>query len=72
MFADATTLPFFDEMTLPFFVGGGTEQPILLDEVYCTGNESSLSQCSHAGIGNHDCSHIEDVGVRCGKYSFVF
>jgi len=51
--------------------GGGTG-PILLDDVDCIGNESSLSQCYHDGIGNHDCRHIEDVGVRCGEKSFVF
>ena len=43
---------------------GGIDS-ILLDEVQCTGIESSLSQCPHAGIGNHDCSHFEDAGVRC-------
>ena len=44
--------------------GGGTG-PILVDEVQCTGSESSLSQCPHDGIGNHDCSHFEDAGVIC-------
>ena len=49
---------------------GGTG-PILLDNVQCTGSESTLSQCPHIGIGTHDCDHFEDVGVRClaGKKS---
>ena len=40
--------------------------PILLDNVGCRGNESSLLQCSHRGIGVYrSCSHYEDAGVRC-------
>ena len=46
--------------------GGGTG-PILLDNVDCVGNESSLSECPHAGIEKHNCHHHEDVGVRCGE-----
>ena len=44
--------------------GGGTG-PILLDEVQCEGVEDRLSECLHGGIGNHDCLHFEDAGVRC-------
>jgi hypothetical protein len=38
---------------------------ILLDNVVCSGTESSLLQCSHQGIGNHNCGHTEDVVVTC-------
>ena len=44
--------------------GPGTG-PIFLDNVGCSGTESSLLNCSHAGIGNHNCVHSEDAGVRC-------
>ena len=41
--------------------------PILLDNVACVGNESSLLECFNGGIGIHDCGHSEDAGVICGN-----
>ena len=46
--------------------------PIYLDEVVCSGMESSILECNRNLPTNHDCNHHEDVGVLClpsqGKY----
>ena len=42
--------------------GQGTG-PIHLDDLRCTGSESSLFECPAAAT--HNCAHFEDAGVRC-------
>ena len=44
--------------------GQGTGQ-IWLDDVQCVGNETSISQCNHLGLGVHNCRHNKDAGVVC-------
>ena len=44
--------------------GQGSGQ-ILLSNVNCVGNESTIVNCSHNGWGINSCSHDEDAGVRC-------
>ncbi|XP_072016366.1 uncharacterized protein [Amphiura filiformis] len=46
------------------FFGEGND-PTWLDNVYCSGSESRLDECSHNGWGAHNCDHHEDVGVIC-------
>ena len=38
---------------------------ILLDNVHCVGNESSILDCETSEIGEHNCGHYEDVSVTC-------
>ena len=44
--------------------GQGTG-PIWLDDVRCVGTESRLANCPAHSIGDHNCAHGEDAGVRC-------
>ena len=44
---------------------GQGEGPILLDDLRCTGEEESLLNCRHRGIGIHSCGHYEDASVIC-------
>ncbi len=48
------------------FSPGTTFQNIWLNNLRCLGTEDSLNSCSHSGVGNHDCTHGQDVGLKCG------
>ena len=46
------------------FYGQGTGS-IWLDDVQCTGIEASLIDCPANAIGEHNCTHSHDAGVKC-------
>ena len=46
------------------FFGEGCGR-ILLDNLECTGEESSLLDCTHNGVFTHNCGHQDDAGVTC-------
>lgn len=49
----------------PFAYFGEGNGTIWFDDFLCLGNESTLLQCSHSGLGIHNCQHSEDASVVC-------
>ena len=51
------------------YFGQGTG-PVWLSRVQCLGNETTLTNCTHATINN--CGHHDDAGVSCiGKITLL-
>ena len=48
---------------------GSSTNQIWLDDVQCTGNETSIDQCSHNGFNIYDCT--DQIGVECIGQSHV-
>ncbi|XP_030012414.1 deleted in malignant brain tumors 1 protein-like isoform X2 [Sphaeramia orbicularis] len=47
--------------------GEGTG-PVWLDDLFCSGKESSLTECLHHKSDRRDCGYSKDVGVVCSGY----
>ena len=56
-----------DAQARSFATFGQGTGPILLDNLACTGNEARLFDCTHNGVGIHNCIHSEDAGVVCRR-----
>ncbi|XP_060563145.1 deleted in malignant brain tumors 1 protein-like [Ruditapes philippinarum] len=50
---------------------GAGKLPIKLNDVKCTGTETSLQQCPHRSCGSNNCSHSENVGISCTQVRLV-
>ena len=50
-----------------------TAMPIVICNIKCTGDENQLADCAVlqtlCSQGYRSCSHNDDVGVSCSKYS---
>ncbi|XP_049339996.1 deleted in malignant brain tumors 1 protein isoform X3 [Astyanax mexicanus] len=50
---------------------GSASGPIWMDNVHCSGSESTLRNCESAGWGKHNCDHSKDAGVICSGARLV-
>ena len=52
------------------FYGEGSGQ-IWLNSLHCVGTELFIKNCSHSGWGINNCSHSQDIGVKCVSGKFL-
>jgi deleted-in-malignant-brain-tumors protein 1 len=67
-------LDFNSEYAISTYGGyfGQVDGPIFLDEVNCTGGETSILECLSVSAGTHDCRHFQDVGVICPVFNTTY
>ena len=75
MYIVATTLGYYPRYTYAGYNTDATAQccatygqgtgRIVLDNLGCSGTESSVFDCTHNGLNSHNCAHSEDAGVTC-------
>lgn len=47
---------------------GKKEDPIIIGDIKCTGDELDISACKSAvWLSTNSCYHDEDVAVQCGE-----
>ena len=44
---------------------GGASEPILMDSIQCSGEESGLFDCDYTSL--HMCTHRNDIGIICHR-----
>ncbi|KPP70921.1 B-cell receptor CD22-like, partial [Scleropages formosus] len=44
---------------------GRGQDPIWLEDLWCSGSEASLLDCRYSGLLSHNCNHDRDAGVIC-------
>ena len=46
--------------------------PIAVCDTFCLGDEDKYTDCVYTICGDSfTCQHIEDVGIKCGKYNIT-
>ncbi|XP_037393968.1 deleted in malignant brain tumors 1 protein-like [Pygocentrus nattereri] len=52
---------------------GSGSGPVWMDDIDCSGSESTLKNCRSGRWGKNNCDHNKDVGVICsGKLHYIF
>ena len=54
-----------DSIPLVRYQSVNVSTPFLLDNVNCRGSENSLLDCTHNGIGIHNCDVTQTAGILC-------
>ena len=50
-------------------IGGDSNGPILIDQLFCSGLETSVFDCDYNTV--HMCTHQQDIGIICQRKRII-